>query len=174
MESATEFAKEDLGVGIWFQEHISQLIAFVMSFVLIGFFWLIHHRMMREVELVDGRFLQLNLVWMLSIVWLPVMASLTGQLYPEPLLVATYIGSLLFSQLTMVACLLYLSRHPHLHKKDPAALKASLTSSSIAAALFAISLVLGAAVPVINYFSLCMLVLVRPIYLVVSKRRQLA
>lgn len=169
MEGIGEFASENLSVSHWFEGHAQQLISFALSFTLIGFFWLFHHRMMSEVHRVDGRFLQLNLLWMFSIVWLPVITSLTGQLRPEPLLVAVYAGSLAFSQAILVGCWVYLAKKPGSHHWEPTVLRRSITGTSVAATLFALAAVLGAMFPAINYYALILLMLTQPVTHLVTR-----
>ena len=50
--------------------------AFVLSFVIIGLYWILHHLMFRYVERYNGLFLWLNLFFLMCIVFMPFTASL--------------------------------------------------------------------------------------------------
>ena len=45
MESVGEVAGEGEDALTWLQDHRGQLVSFVLSFVLIALFWLIHHHL---------------------------------------------------------------------------------------------------------------------------------
>lgn len=49
MEAVNE-ASGEVDATHWLDEHFGQLLAFVLSFVIIGQFWLTHHRYFQHVE----------------------------------------------------------------------------------------------------------------------------
>jgi len=50
MESVSEVAAADEDTAQWFAGHDGQLISFVISFVIIAMFWMIHHRLFVRVD----------------------------------------------------------------------------------------------------------------------------
>jgi TMEM175 potassium channel family protein len=54
------------------------LVAYAISFAVIGRFWLVHHRFFGEVRAFDGRLLALNLVYLAWIVLIPFSSQVLG------------------------------------------------------------------------------------------------
>jgi TMEM175 potassium channel family protein len=61
-------------VAIW-----PQYLAYVLSFLVIGFFWLGHHRKFRYIRRYDRRFLLLNLFTLMAIAFVPFPTSVMSQ-----------------------------------------------------------------------------------------------
>lgn len=55
------------------------LLAFALSFAVIGRFWVVHHRFFAEVDAFDGRLLGLNLLYLASIVLIPFSSEVLGE-----------------------------------------------------------------------------------------------
>jgi uncharacterized membrane protein len=55
------------------------LLAFALSFAVIGRFWVVHHRFFAEVDAFDGRLLGLNLLYLASIVLIPFSSQVLGE-----------------------------------------------------------------------------------------------
>ncbi|HET9677010.1 MAG TPA: TMEM175 family protein [Solirubrobacterales bacterium] len=55
------------------------LLAFAISFAVIGRFWVVHHRFFAEVDAFDGRLLGLNLLYLASIVLIPFSSEVLGE-----------------------------------------------------------------------------------------------
>jgi uncharacterized membrane protein len=62
--------------SLWQQEHREAYIAFLISFLVIGGYWRVHHRMFRYVIRVDNRLITLNMAWLLTMVLTPFGARL--------------------------------------------------------------------------------------------------
>ena len=54
------------------------LVAFAISFAVIGRFWVVHHRIFSEVKAFDGRLLGLNLLYLAWIVLIPFSSQVLG------------------------------------------------------------------------------------------------
>jgi uncharacterized membrane protein len=81
-------------------DHIGQLGAFALSFVVIARFWAAHHRMFEHAAAYDVALVQLTLAWLFTIVFLPFPTELIGSDVARgagPL----YIGTLLASSLAL-------------------------------------------------------------------------
>ena len=67
---------KDLGKEIWAQRE--NLLAYGISFAVIGRFWLVHHRFFGEVTAFDGRLIGLNMLYLGFIVLIPFSSSVLG------------------------------------------------------------------------------------------------
>src|SRR5258708_262101 len=66
------------------------LWAFVLSFVIVGVYWVSHHNMLHFIRQVDRQLLWLNLTLLLLVVFIPFPAALLGQHADSELAVALY------------------------------------------------------------------------------------
>ncbi|MGN6586185.1 MAG: TMEM175 family protein [Solirubrobacterales bacterium] len=66
------------------------LLAFAISFAVIGRFWVVHHRFFAEVEAFDGRLLGLNLLYLACIVLIPFSSEVLGEYGSETPSVVLY------------------------------------------------------------------------------------
>ena len=66
------------------------LTAFVISFAVIGAYWVAHHRLFSEIERYDGLLIWLNLLSLFFIVLMPFTTSLVGEHGDQPVAVAIY------------------------------------------------------------------------------------
>src|SRR5699024_11374615 len=80
MELVPEAAAQHLTAAQLLVEHEGQFLAFALSFVLIGMFWFLHHRIFRADTPHDGRRGVVNLAWLATIVFLPVVTAMSGSL----------------------------------------------------------------------------------------------
>ena len=93
---------------------VPRILAYVMSFVIIGLYWVIHHNSMHAIKKTDRGFLWLNILLLLCVSFIPFPTSLVGR-YPFQA------GPIVFYGFTLIACnavgyimLLYVYYHPHL------------------------------------------------------------
>ncbi|GEE03162.1 DUF1211 domain-containing membrane protein [Gordonia spumicola] len=154
MESAAELDDND-GAGEWFSKHQSQIITFVISFVIIGSFWFGHHRVFAHVERMSQTLLWLSLGWLLTIVWLPVPTALTGRAADGSSgVVLIYIGSMLAAGAMWLLIRIYLGNAPRLHDLTGAQVRGGVGDGLASVILFAAAGVLTALVPSVGYYSL--------------------
>lgn len=160
MESVGEVADASGTTLEWLTEHQSQLTSFVLSFAIIAMFWMNHQRMFEGVERVTTSLLWISMVWLLTIVWLPVATALSGRMdASDTLAKLLYIGSMVLTSLCGMAQRIYLMRHPELHHVRPAVLREGLGADISMCVLFSISLVVAVLVPQIGYYALFLMVL---------------
>ncbi len=69
-------------------------LSFVVSFLVIGTYWMAHHRLFAVVERYDGRFIWLNMLVLFFIVLQPFTTSLVGERGDHGIAVAAYALSL--------------------------------------------------------------------------------
>jgi uncharacterized membrane protein len=63
---------------------LPHVLAFILSFVLVGTYWIAHHTMWGFVGKVDRYLLWLNLVLLLTVVFIPFPAALLGSHLTDP------------------------------------------------------------------------------------------
>jgi TMEM175 potassium channel family protein len=93
---------------------LPRILAYVMSFIIIGVYWVTHHNSMHAMRKTDRSFLWLNMLLLLFVSFIPFPTSLLGR-YPfqaEPIIIYG---------LTLIACnvvgyvmIIYVWYHPHL------------------------------------------------------------
>lgn len=104
-----------------------QFLIFVLSFVVICRFWLVHHQLFRNLKAFNSPLFWLNALWLLTIVFLPFPTELIGKASSSNGVVSgLYILALLVTTLTGIAMQWVIHKNPQLHKiKDKAPLSLS-------------------------------------------------
>jgi len=138
-------------------DNADELVAFGVSFMVIGHFWFLHRRLFKTVQEVTPLLFWMNLVWLLSIVFLPYPTSLLSGRTSDSATCALYIGTMTLT--TIVAFTLRIivpplaseataeSPTPH-HLLGPAAVLAAMC----------IALVLSITVPAADLWGLLLLI----------------
>jgi uncharacterized membrane protein len=89
-----------------------QFMSFVISFFVIGIYWMSHHRYFRFIKRYDSGLIALNMLFLFFIVLMPFVASLFGQYYDLPLGMSVYAAAVAATGLSMGALWWYASyRH---------------------------------------------------------------
>jgi len=91
-----------------------RILAYVMSFIIIGLYWVIHHRSMHGIRKTDWGFLWLNILLLLCISFIPFPTSLLGRYPYQAGPIILYGGTLIAANLVGYIMLVYVWRHPHL------------------------------------------------------------
>lgn len=165
MESVGDIAASEGSAREWLTEHHWQLTSFLLSFVIIAMFWFGHQRMFSTVERVSPRLLWLTMPWLLSIVWLPVATALTGRMpNTDTLTLVIYIGSMVFTALSMLILRLFFLRH-HSEFGDMSVpmLRRGLSADITTSLLFALALTVSVLLPAVGYASLFLMLLSNPV-----------
>ncbi len=163
LESVSEAATDDLSTAAFLAQHAGQLMSFGLSFVLIATFWMEHHRVYSRVETLTPALLWLNVLWMVTIVWLPVPTAMLGQMTNDPLQAVVYIGTLTMTQVATLLAKVYLSRHPALHSYPEGALRDGALGDVASTILFLIALPIAAWVHPLGYFALLLVSFTAPV-----------
>ena len=152
MESVGEVAGAGDDALTWLLDHGSQLLSFVLSFVLIAMFWMIHHRLFDAVHRVTPQLMWLLAAWLLPIVWLPVATAIAGRMSEDDGIAKTlYIGSLILTALASAGVRLGVRAHPSLHSASRDELLRGLAVELSLVLLFAVALALTLLIPGIGY-----------------------
>lgn len=154
MDSVGDSAARDHTTAEWLVGQRDQLQSFLISFVLIAMFWMLHHRLFVAIERISIALLWITVAWMLTIVWMPVVTALTGQVDDDPLQKVLYIGSLIATTAMLLATRIHLVRHPELHTSSRADLRVGMSIDVSMIVLFALALVIAITVPAIGYLGL--------------------
>jgi uncharacterized membrane protein len=130
-------ASGEVADALWDQRE--SLIAFVISFAVIGRFWVVHHRFFSEVTAFDGRLIALNLLYLGWIVLIPfsseVLGEYGGQTPSVVLYAANLSGVILIGQLMAVD-----ARRAGLTSTDDATKREALIRSAYIGAVFLLSI----------------------------------
>jgi uncharacterized membrane protein len=96
-------AGESVADALWDQN--GDLLAYALSFAVIGRLWLVHHRFFGEITHFDGNLMALNLVYLGFVVLIPFSSDVIGNhgdtsggviIYAANLSVANFIGAAMF------------------------------------------------------------------------------
>jgi uncharacterized membrane protein len=71
-------------------DDLGSFVSFVISFAVIGRYWVAHHSMFSRLQAFDGGMIGLNLVYLMFIAFLPFPTGLLGNYFENPLAVVTY------------------------------------------------------------------------------------
>jgi uncharacterized membrane protein len=88
-----------------------RIMSFVISFAVIGIYWMSHHRYFSLVRRYDNRLMLLNLLFLLFIAFMPFVASLLGQYVYLSLSVVVYSAAVVALGLSLGAIWWYASHN---------------------------------------------------------------
>jgi uncharacterized membrane protein len=108
---ATELPRQLL--ALW-----PKYVGFIISFLVIGNYWLAHHRSFRYIVRYDAGLLWLNLLFLMTIAFLPFLNSLLGEYGDERTVVIFYASVLSLTGLVSTAIWVYASGGHRLVEPD--------------------------------------------------------
>jgi uncharacterized membrane protein len=111
-----------------------KLFAFVLSFLVIGQFWMAHHRVFRHVRRYDLGLVWLNLLYLLGVAFLPFPTALLGS-YFESRLVGVFYGMSLFVPSALGALLWFYADRRRLVEDVPEVAHRQIGSRALATPL---------------------------------------
>lgn len=153
-------AGRDLGALL--RDHLAQFGSFALSFVVIARLWVAHHRLTERVGAYDGLFLWGNLTWAFTVVLLPFATQVTAVYGAERLAVGLYIGTVTASSACLSALSVLVRRRAALRHEGVVAGDVRVEAALATTGLLALALLLGVAVPAVNYYAFFLLFLDRP------------
>lgn len=89
-------------------------LGYVLSFVVISSFWVIHHSIFRNIKDYDRSLLYLNLLFLMFVAFVPFPTSLLGEYGNHQLPVAIYAGTLAIGRLLLTTIHWYTTRNERL------------------------------------------------------------
>jgi uncharacterized membrane protein len=104
---------EDLGNALW--DLRPQVFGFILSFWVIGYYWLGHRLVFSNLRRVDLPLVVINLFFLLVIAFIPFVTSLFADYVPNSLAVAYYSGVMAAAGLTLTVMISYPKAKGHFH-----------------------------------------------------------
>ena len=115
VESVVEF---DGDVSVFVLSNLYQIFVFFLSFVVIGNFWMVHHRLYEKVTDYSTPLIWANLLWLLSIVFLPFPTELLANAEPhDKATYALYIGTMVVTTAATLLQQVIIVRAPNLQNE---------------------------------------------------------
>ncbi len=148
-EIAKDLAGGEVGQALWDQRE--NLLAYAISFAVIGRFWLVHHRFFADVVGFDGRLIALNLLYLSWVVLIPFSSEVLGKYGGQTAAVALYAANL--SGVVLVG--MYMAadaRRAGLTALDAAAHRESRLRSTYIAGVFLLSIPVAFVAPAVTPF----------------------
>lgn len=138
-------------------------LGYILSFVGISAFWLIHHSIFRSISGYDRILLYLNFLFLMVVAFMPFPTSLLGEYGDHQLPVAIYAATLAVGRLLLTAIHWYSVRNDRLvdEPRDPATVRYLLIRGLAIPAIFLLSIA-------ISFFSVSLAILTWFVMLVVD------
>jgi uncharacterized membrane protein len=95
-----------------------KLVAYMLSFVVIGTYWVSHHMVFHHIRHSNRMLLWLNILFLLCVSFIPFPAALLGHYFEQRIAVIIYAATLGFTSLVSQAIWLYASRGRRLVNED--------------------------------------------------------
>jgi uncharacterized membrane protein len=108
----TESQMSSVLMGMW-----HKFLAYVISFLVVGVFWIGHHRKFRFIKRYDSTLIFLNLLMLMGIAFLPFPSSLISE-YPYRSVTIFYASILMLTSICSVIIWYYASRNNRLIDPD--------------------------------------------------------
>ena len=130
-----------------------QVFTYVLSFFIVGLYWLSHHRVAQQIKSIDGTVVWLNMIWLLFVSFMPFPTALLGQYPLQPIPIAIYGVDLILANLTGFIILAYMKRHPELCFTivDAKVLRSQVPIYAITNGIYIIAIALGWFIPLLSY-----------------------
>ena len=120
---------------------VPNLFAFVLSFVVIGGYWVSHHSLFKIIDRTDTRLVWLNMLVLFFIVLLPVPTQIVADYGDTTLGVEIYAGAITLTGLSMLALIVYAYRSGL--TAPEADIRVAVVKSSLTPLVFASSMVVA-------------------------------
>jgi uncharacterized membrane protein len=132
---------------------IPQVMAYIMSFIVIGIYWVGHHQSFHLVSQTDGGFLWLNVLLLLCISFIPFPTILMGKYPFQGIPIIIYGCNLIATNATAFGMLMYLKHHPHLGARVDMGvyIKKHIPVYLIVNGSYLVAMILGCFLPVLSY-----------------------
>jgi uncharacterized membrane protein len=117
-------------------------LGYVLSFVGISAFWLIHHSIFRPIRAYDRTLLYINFLFLMVVAFVPFPTSLLGEYGDHQLPVAIYAATLAVGRLLLTAIHWYSTRNDRMldEPQDPATVRFFLIRGLMIPAIFLLSI----------------------------------
>ncbi len=134
-----------------------KIFSFLLSFVVIGRFWSVHHTIFAHVRSYSTALVRVNFCWLLTIAVLPFPTELIGAYQTERFTVLFYMGTLLASSVASTALVVIVRRDPQVRGDAEPVSDASFWNYLVSTAVFALAVVVAFIKPGFGYYVLLLL-----------------
>jgi len=93
---------------------LPRIFAYVISFGVIGVYWLAHHQSLQLIAKLDGFMIWLNLIYLLAVSFMPFPTALLGRYPLLPIPIVIYGVNLIVANALGITLSMYLRAHPEL------------------------------------------------------------
>src|SRR5216684_3876694 len=94
------------------------LLSYILSFVIIGIYWIAHHNMFHYIKRSDRPFLWINILLLMCVAFIPFPAGLLGQYSGQRISLITYASSLILTNLMLSLLWWYATSNHRLVDQD--------------------------------------------------------
>ena len=94
------------------------LLSYILSFVIIGIYWIAHHNMFHYIKRSNRPFLWINILLLMCVAFIPFPAGLLGQYPQQPISVIIYASSLILTNLMLSLLWWYATSNRRLVDQD--------------------------------------------------------
>lgn len=162
-----------VSAGSFLADNWRALLAMTLSFVVIARLWLVHHRMFGLVTSSTRAIAIVNLLWLFTIVVLPIPTGLVARSGDDPGTTAFYIGTMAVSSVALTVMSVMVARDTRVTVEDETEndKRTHVIGGIVTSSLLLAALVLGTVMPRINFYWLLLLLLSGPIESFIERRR---
>lgn len=147
-------AEESGDIATFLRDNTWQLFVFVLSFVVIGRFWMVHHDMYERIIGYTPGLMWANMLWLASIVFLPFPTQLLGSVDRESRITyLLYIGTMIVTCLAALLQQWIAVKNPDI-QAEGAKGTLRLTGSVSILVVFVVALIVALVFPAIGLWSL--------------------
>lgn len=140
-------------------DHKPEIYSFLLTFVVIGNFWLGHHQVFEHVRAYTNGMMRLNLLWLLFIVVLPFPTEIVGSFESSQFTAGFYSGTILALSASQTALTWMIKGHAEIENPDDPVSSRELKNSFVLTGLTALAFILAAFVPGVRFYALLLLLL---------------
>ena len=133
-----------------------KLLGFVISFVIVGYYWSVHHRIFGYVNDYTSRLIWLNLLFLFSVVLLPFSSGLLGEYSSELELhipYGIYVLNIVLTAIMNVVLWLYISNPSKkllTHEISPERIRLGLYFTFVVPSMFLLSFLMSLKFPIVG------------------------
>ncbi len=133
---------------------LPQAFTYVLSFFVVGLYWIANHRVALNVKQIDGTLIWLNLIWLLFVSAMPFPTSLLGRYPLEGVPIAIYGIDLILANVTGLFINIYLMKHHELCVRviSPRTLRGQIPAYAIPNGVYLVAIGIGWILPWLSYF----------------------
>ncbi|VVB58344.1 Uncharacterised protein [Candidatus Anstonella stagnisolia] len=125
----------------WMISFLPKFLVYILSFVVLGIFWVAHHRMFRRINLYNENLIWLNLLFLLTISLLPFPTAILGEYAHEPVAVSLYAACMALCGVFMSVIWMYADSKGFISKKvDRSHVDSATRTGLITSCVFIVSI----------------------------------